>query len=153
MNISEYLNFMKEALAEAKKALASQEVPIGAIVVKEGKIIGRGHNLVETEKDASRHAEIIAMQEAAKYLGDWRLNDCSLFVTLEPCSMCIGAMILSRIKNLYFAAYDQRQGAVGSVFDLSAHSGLPHQIKVYPEVLAKEAEELLKEFFQERRKK
>lgn len=152
MNISEHFNLMREAIAEARKAAVLMEVPVGAIVVKEKKIIGRGHNLVETTKDVTRHAEIVAMQEATKYLRDWRLNGCSLYVTLEPCSMCIGAMILARVENLYFGAYDQRQGAVGSVFDLSAHPDLPHKIKVYPEILAKDSEELLKEFFQSKRK-
>ena len=142
---------MKEALLEAKKACDLGEVPVGAVVVHGGEIISRAHNEVETRKDASAHAEVLALRRASEVLDNWRLNEASLFVTLEPCTMCIGAMILSRLKEIYFAAHDPRQGAVGSLYDLSNSADLPHQIKVYSGILAAESEQLLKDFFAERR--
>ena len=153
MNAESIRNFMREALAQANSAQAAGEVPIGAIVVHENKIISSAHNEVERGKDATFHAELLALQRASRALGKWRLDDISVFVTLEPCSMCIGAMILARVKNLYFGAWDPRQGAVGSLFDLSQHAQLPHKIEVYPQLLAAESEALLKSFFVECRKR
>ena len=151
MAIKNHEYWMEEAIAEAKKAQALNEVPIGAIVVVENKVIARAHNFVESKKDATAHAEILAIQEASRNLNSWRLEEASLFVTLEPCTMCIGAMILARIKNLYFGCYDPRQGAVGSIYDLSAFPALPHAINVYPEVLKDQCLSLLSTFFQSKR--
>jgi tRNA(adenine34) deaminase len=144
--------WMREAIKEAEAAQAEGEVPVGAVVVFEGRVVGRGHNQVEQAKDATSHAEILAIQEASKHLGNWRLSNSAIFVTLEPCSMCIGALLLSRVSELYFGCYDPRQGAVGSLFDLSNNSSLPHQVTVFPEVLAKECSALLQSFFVEQRR-
>ena len=144
--------FMREALEEAKKAEALGEVPVGAVVVYKNEIIARAHNTVEKDKDVSAHAEILAIKKAAKVISDWRLNEASLFVTLEPCLMCLGAILHARVKELYFGAYDERQGAVGSLFDLSRDKQLPHQIEVYPEVMAEESKEILQRFFKNLRK-
>ena len=110
---------MREALKEAKKALDKEEVPVGAIIVKDGKIISRAHNIKECKKDATCHAEILAIQKACKKLGSWRLLDCEMYVTLEPCPMCAGALIQSRIKKLYIGTDDNKTGACGSVLNLS----------------------------------
>jgi tRNA(adenine34) deaminase len=144
-------HFMQEALKEARRAADAGETPVGAVVVHEGEVVGRGHNLVEQSGKATRHAEIVALEDASVRLGRWRLNDASLYVTLEPCPMCIGAILLARFRTLYFGAYDPRQGAVGSVFDLSNHPGLPNKIEVVPELLAEESRTLLQTFFREKR--
>ena len=107
--------FMKEALKEAKKAYDKLEVPVGAIIVKDGKIIAKAHNLKETKFDTTKHAEILAIQKASKKLNSWRLLDCEMYVTLEPCSMCAGALINSRIKKVYIGTSDEKTGAIGSV--------------------------------------
>ncbi len=107
-------NFLKEAIIEAKKAFDSGEVPVGAVVVKDGKVIGRGFNKTEKEQDPTAHAEILAIKDAAKQTGSWRLDDCELYVTLEPCPMCAGAIINSRIKRVYFGAYDLKGGAASN---------------------------------------
>jgi len=142
---------MEEALAEAKAAAASGEVPVGAVVVVGDQIVSRAHNEVEKLQDASAHAELLALQRASATLGEWRLSECSIFVTMEPCPMCIGAILLSRLKELYFGCYDPVMGAVGSVFDLSSHPGLPRAVKVFHGLLEKESESLVKQFFSERR--
>ena len=111
--------FMKEALKEAKKAYNKLEVPVGAVIVKDGKIIARGYNQKETKTDTTKHAEIIAIQKASQKLKSWRLLDCEMYVTLEPCSMCAGAIINSRIKKVYYGTSDNKTGAVGSVLNLS----------------------------------
>jgi tRNA(adenine34) deaminase len=139
--------FMREALREAERAAAAGEVPVGAIIACDGRIIARAHNEIETRNDATAHAEILAIQNASRELGNWRLSSCALFVTLEPCPMCIGAMILSRVKSLYFAASDPRLGAVGSRFDLTLLPDLPHRVEVYPDLLRGESEQLLRRFF------
>ena len=108
--------YMQEAIEEAKKAAAMGEVPVGAVIVKSGEIIGRGHNLTETLKDPTAHAEIIAIRQAAANLGGWRLTDCCIFVTAEPCSMCAGAIVWARIQKLYIGTMDPKSGACGSVF-------------------------------------
>ncbi len=143
--------FMRAAIEEAKKAEAIGEVPIGAVVVVNNHIISSAYNEVESRQDASAHAEIIALQRASQTLGKWRLHQASIFVTLEPCTMCIGAMILARVQSLYFGAYDPRQGAVGSLYNLSEHAELPHQIKTYPGILERECGELLTSFFKKLR--
>ena len=144
--------FMKEALKEAKKAYEKLEVPVGAVIVKDGKIIARGHNLKETKKDTTRHAEMIAIEKASKKLGAWRLLDCEMYVTLEPCSMCAGAMINSRIKKLYIGALDEKTGAVGSVLNLLEDYKFNHNIEVEKGILKEDCEKILKDFFKDLRK-
>ncbi len=144
--------FMKEALKEAKKAYDKLEVPVGAVIVKDGKIIARAHNLKETKFDTTKHAEILAIQKASKKLNSWRLIDCEMYVTLEPCSMCAGALINSRIKKVYIGASDQKTGAVGSVFNLLEDYTFNHKVEYEKGVLQDECESILKEFFKELRK-
>ncbi len=144
--------FMKEALKEAKKAYDKLEVPVGAVIVKDGKIIARAHNLKETKFDTTKHAEILAIQKASKKLNSWRLIDCEMYVTLEPCSMCAGALINSRIKKVYIGASDQKTGAVGSVFNLLEDYTFNHKVEYKKGVLQDECESILKEFFKELRK-
>lgn len=150
MNIDE--EFMREALKEAKKAYEIGEVPVGAVVVKDGVIVGRGHNLRESEKNALCHAELIAIDEACKKLQGWRLWQCDIYVTLEPCPMCTGAIINSRIKQVVFGAYDKKAGSCASVVNLF---GLPynHKPNVIEGVLENECAEILKQFFSELRKR
>ncbi|WP_017417071.1 tRNA adenosine(34) deaminase TadA [Clostridium tunisiense] len=142
---------MKMAIEEAKKALERAEVPVGAVIVKDDKVISVAHNLKEGTKDPTNHAEIIAIRKASEVLGRWRLNDCSMYVTLEPCAMCAGAIIQSRIKTLYIGTFDPRAGACGSVFNITQDHRLNHWVNVkwlYDE----ECSNLLQEFFIERRK-
>lgn len=138
---------MREALKEAKKALNKEEVPVGAIIVKDGKIISRAHNIKECKKDATCHAEILAIQKACKKLGSWRLLDCEMYVTLEPCPMCAGALIQSRIKKLYIGTDDNKTGACGSVLNLLEDYKFNHKIEVKKYILKEETEKILKEFF------
>jgi tRNA(adenine34) deaminase len=145
--------YMSEALKEAQKAFEEDEVPVGAVIVQEGRIIGRGHNQIERLKDPTAHAEIIAITSAANYLGTKWLNEASLYVTIEPCSMCAGAMVLARIKSLYFGASDPKTGACGSVIDIANHKKLNHRIKVTRGILEAECSFLLKDFFRKKRKK
>ena len=149
MNIHE--NFMRKAIAEAKKAYAKGETPIGAVIVKDGKVISRGHNLRETKKNALCHAEIIALNKACKKLGGWRLFQCDMYVTLEPCLMCAGAIIQSRIKNLYFGAYDKKGGAVGSLIDMPSIEGVTQKVNTMGGILEDECSALMKDFFKELR--
>ena len=143
---------MKEALKEAKKAYEKLEVPVGAVVVKDNRIIARAHNLKETKKDTTNHAEILAIQKASKKLGAWRLNDCEMYVTLEPCSMCAGAIINSRIKKIYIGALDEKTGAAGSVLNLFEDYKFNHKVEVEKGILKEECENILKSFFKELRK-
>ena len=142
--------FMKEALKEAKKAYDKLEVPVGAIIVKNGKIIARAHNLKETKKDTTKHAEILAIEKASKKLNAWRLLDCEMYITLEPCSMCAGAIINSRIKKIYIGALDEKTGAAGSVLNLFDYK-FNHKVEVEKGILQKECEKVLKDFFKELR--
>ena len=144
--------FMREALTEAKKALEKGEVPIGAVVVLDGEIIGRGHNLRETEDDPTAHAEIVALREAGKNKKGWRLTGATLYVTLEPCPMCAGAMLLSRIHRVVYGADDPKAGAAGSLLNILQFPGFNHEVKIIGGVLAEEASELLQEFFRQKRK-
>lgn len=146
-------DFMHLAMAQAYKAIEVDEVPVGAIVVHKGLVIAEAHNLRETDQDPTAHAELMAMQMAAKVLGSWRLEDCTVYVTLEPCAMCAGAMVLSRIAQCVFAAPDPRGGFLGTLGDLSQHPALNHHFDVVDGVLADESSELLKGFFREKRKK
>ena len=139
--------FMFAALQEAEKALEENEVPVGAVVVKDNKIIGRGYNQVERLKDATAHAEMIAITSASNHIGNWRLSDCSIFVTLEPCIMCTGALLASRLKNLYFSAFDTKFGASGSVHVLAEDSKTNHKINVYSGIYTEESKKLLQSFF------
>ena len=139
--------FMREALKEAGKALAKEEVPVGAVIVKDGKIIARAHNIKESKKDSTCHAEILAIQKACKKLDSWRLLDCEMYVTLEPCSMCAGALINSRIKKLYIGTDDGKTVACGSVLNLLGDYKFNHKIEVEKYILKEECEVLLKDFF------
>lgn len=144
--------YMKEALKEAQKAYEKLEVPVGAVIVKDNKIIARAHNLKETKKDTTNHAEILVIQKASKKLGAWRLNDCEMYVTLEPCSMCAGAIINSRIKKIYIGALDEKTGAAGSVLNLFEDYKFNHKVEVEKGILKEECENILKSFFKELRK-
>ena len=144
--------FMKAALKEAKKAYDKLEVPVGAVIVKDRKIIARAHNLKETKNDTTKHAEILAIQKESKKLNSWRLIDCEMYVTLEPCSMCAGALINSRIKKVYIGASDQKTGAVGSVFNLLEDYTFNHKVEYEKGVMQEECENILKEFFKKLRK-
>ena len=144
--------FMKEALKEAKKAYDKLEIPVGAVIVKDGKIIARAHNQKETKCDTTKHAEILAIQKASKKLKSWRLLNCEIYVTLEPCSMCAGAIINSRIKKVYIGAMDEKTGAVGSVFNLFDDYKFNHKPEFETGILKDECEEILKSFFKELRK-
>ena len=145
--------YMALALAEAAIAAEEDETPVGAIIVANGKIIGRGHNLRESGKDATLHAEMIAIREACKNLGGWRLPGATIYVTLEPCPMCAGAMVQARIERLVYGAADPKSGAAGSVIDLVRMDALNHQMEVVAGILADESAALLKSFFAAKRKK
>jgi tRNA(adenine34) deaminase len=145
------IDFMQLALAEARLAAEAGEVPIGAVVVHGGVIVARGQNRVLRDVDPTAHAEIVAMRDAAGALSNYRLNGCTLYVTLEPCAMCAGAMIHARLDRLVFAAADPKAGAAGSVLSVLNHPQLNHQMLVEQGILAKEAAELLRSFFRERR--
>ncbi|MBS2023398.1 MAG: tRNA adenosine(34) deaminase TadA [Deltaproteobacteria bacterium] len=144
---------MSEALALARTAGSEGEVPIGAVVVFEGRIVGRGRNARERGNDPTAHAEIVALQEAARSLGRWRLTGCTLYVTLEPCFMCAGALVNARVDRLVFAVLDPKAGAVGSLADVCRDPRLNHRLAVDSGVLGDECGALLKDFFRERRKK
>jgi tRNA(adenine34) deaminase len=144
--------FMRVALELAREASAAGEVPVGAIVVKDGEIVGRGHNHPISAHDPTAHAEIAALREAAIHVGNYRLGDCDLYVTLEPCVMCAGAMLHARIARLIYGARDPKTGACGSVCDLFANARLNHHTSVTGGVLAPEAGALLQAFFLARRK-
>lgn len=145
--------FMNAALKEAYKSFALDEVPVGVVIVKDDKIIARGHNLRETKQDPTGHAEIIAIKKASKKLKSWRLIDCTLYVTLEPCSMCAGAIMWSRIKRVVYGAKDIKGGAIGSSFNLFEQKGINHKPEVTSGVLENEASTLLKDFFKLKRQK
>lgn len=144
---------MKEALKEAEKAAASGEVPIGAVIVKDGEIIGRGHNETETSKDPTAHAEMTAIRQAASKLGGWRLTGCTMFVTVEPCSMCAGAIVWSRIRKLFIGTMDPKAGACGSIFNIPQESRLNHFVEIETGLLQEECSSLMKNFFKELRKR
>ncbi len=146
------LDFMREALIEAKRAAELGEVPIGAVIVRNGEIIARAHNERETGKDATRHAEIIAIERACAALGGWRLIGCDMYVTLEPCSMCAGAAVNARLVRVIYGAPDLRAGAFGSVIDLNSYP-LNHKPEIIGGVLADECLAPIREFFRNKRKK
>ncbi|MFA5115505.1 MAG: tRNA adenosine(34) deaminase TadA [Candidatus Omnitrophota bacterium] len=144
--------YMAEALKEARQAAREDEVPVGCVIVREDRIIARAHNQVERLKDPTAHAEILAITSAASYLGTKWLNEASIYVTIEPCSMCIGAMVLARIKGVFFGASDPKTGACGSVINIANHRKLNHRIKIKKGILAEECASLLKDFFKKKRK-
>lgn len=144
--------FMKEALKEAKKAYEKLEVPVGCVIVYDGKIIARAHNQKETKFDTTNHAEILAIQKASKKLKSWRLLDCEMYITLEPCPMCAGAIINSRIKKIYIGTMDQKTGAAGSVLNLFKDYKFNHNVEVETGVLKEGCEGILKDFFKMLRK-
>ena len=142
---------MNQALVEAGYALEEDEVPIGCVIVHEGRIIGRAHNQRERLHDPTAHAEMIAITQAAEALGRWRLTGCTVYVTLEPCPMCAGALVLARIDRLVFGPRDEKAGACGTLYNIAADDRLNHRIEVTSGVLAAEATELLQDFFRRRR--
>jgi len=145
--------FMREALKEAYKAYSKDETPIGAVIVRDGKIIARGHNEKELTNDPTNHAEIAVIREASAKLGTWRLNDCDLYVTLEPCTMCAGAIIQARVGRLFIGTVDPKAGAVGSVINVLRVDAFNHKVEVTYGILQEECSEILKNFFKELRKR
>lgn len=151
--LENHKRFMNAAYKEAVKAYEKDEVPIGAVIVKDDKIIAGGHNEKELKNDATLHAEIIAIKKACRKIGTWRLNDCDMYVTLEPCAMCAGALIQARIRTVYIAAKDPKAGAVGSVINISDIEEFNHKINVVFGIMEDECSELLKKFFKKLREK
>ncbi len=146
--------FMKEALKEAQAAFDAGEVPIGAVLVDPaGVIVARAHNMRETWRDGTAHAEIVALREAAKKLGRWRLSGLTLYVTIEPCPMCAGALVMSRVDRVVYGATDAKAGACESLFNIVGHPALNHQLEMRAGVLEDECRAIMKRFFQERRRK
>src|SRR5437667_3587455 len=143
--------FMREALRMAQKAYDANEVPVGAVVVREGRIIARAHNQVELLKDATAHAEMLALTQAEAAVGDWRLIDCDLYVTKEPCAMCAGALVHTRIRRVIFGCADPVAGAAGSIMDLLQTQSLNHRCEITSGILQKECAAILQDFFRKRR--
>lgn len=144
---------MNAAIEEAKKACAMGEIPIGAVIVKDNKIISRAHNETESLKDPTAHAEMTAIRRAARALGGWRLTGCEMFVTAEPCSMCAGAIVWARIEKLYIGTMDPKSGACGSVFNIPQEKQLNHFVKIETGLMQEECSRLMKDFFKQLRKK
>ena len=150
--MSDHLASMREAISLAKSALTTDDVPVGALVINQrGDIVGRGNNLREQGQDPTAHAEIVALRQAARAHNNWRLDGHTLVVTLEPCAMCAGAIAQSRIKTVIFGAWDQKAGAVGSVWDILRDPRTPHKVEVISGVLEEECAQILQEFFKEKR--
>jgi tRNA(adenine34) deaminase len=145
------VDFMREALRMARKAFAAEEVPVGAVVVRDGKIIGRAYNQVELLKDATAHAEMLALTQAEAAVGDWRLTDCDLYVTKEPCAMCAGALVHLRVRRVIFGCVDERAGAAGSVINLLQMPGFNHQCDITSGILQNECAAILQDFFRKQR--
>ncbi len=143
--------FMRQALMEAEKALLHDDVPVGAVIVHNNQIIGRGHNQVEQLKDPTAHAEVIAVTAACETINDKFLTDCTLYVTLEPCPMCAGALVWSRVSKMVIGSLDAKAGACGSVFNIASNDKLNHKIEILHSVLEDECSELLRRFFRARR--
>lgn len=146
-------SFMKQAVKQAKKAYDKLETPIGCVIVHEDKIIARGYNKRNMKKNTLAHAEILAINKASKVLGDWRLEDCMMYVTLEPCPMCAGAIVQARIPRVVIGSMNPKAGCAGSVLNLLQQGGLNHQVEITKGVLAEECSELMTSFFRELRKK
>jgi len=151
--MTEQEKFMKEALKEAKKALSKEEVPVGAVIVEEGKIIARGHNIKEAKQSALKHAEIVAIDKASKKKNNWRLSNCDLYVTLEPCNMCTGAILQSRIRKIYIGTMDEQYGYCGSVLNLPKDYNIGIEPEIESGILEEECREILKSFFKVLRNK
>lgn len=151
--MEEAIKYMKEAIRQAKKAYALEEVPIGCVIVKDGKIIARGYNRRNTDKLTLAHAEIIAIKKASKKLGDWRLEGCTMYVTLEPCQMCAGALVQSRIDEVVIGCMNAKAGSAGSVINLLDMKQFNHQVKITKGVLEEECSTMLSEFFRELRER
>lgn len=149
--MDEKIKFMKEALKEAQKSYKKEEIPVGAIIVKDGKIIARGHNLKETKTDPTKHAEIIAIQKACKKLQTWRLTGCTMYVTLEPCSMCAGSLIQSRLDKVVIGTMDEKTGACGSVLNLLSDYKFNHTVQIETGIMQEECKTILQQFFKELR--
>ena len=145
--MTDHEQWMTLAMREAQRAFDDGEVPVGAVVVHEGRVIGRGYNQIERLQDPTAHAEMIALTAAANHLSTRRLDGCTLYVTLEPCPMCAGAVVLARVPTLVFGAYDPKAGACGTLFNIPEDGRLNHRVQVVPGVLDRESEELLKGFF------
>ena len=145
--------FMRLAFEQAYLALEKGELPIGAVVVKDGQVLGNAYNLTLTTSSPTAHAEMLAIQRSAKKIGDWRLSGCSIYVTLEPCPMCTGAILLSRISDIYFSAYDHKDGACGSRMNLAVHPIFGHHAMVHHVTGGEESSQLIREFFKRRREK
>ncbi len=144
--------WMKAALREAERAFEQDEVPVGAVVVKDGQLVGRGHNLVETLRDPTAHAEMIAITAACETLGDKVLNGCTLYVTLEPCPMCAGAIVWARLSRLVFGAFDEKAGSASTLYNIPQDERLNHHVEIISGVEADQAAALLQSFFQKRRR-
>jgi len=142
---------MLTAIEEAQRGAREGEVPVGALILKENRVIGVGHNLPIAMSDPTAHAEIVALRDACAYLGDYRLDGADLYVTLEPCVMCVGALINARIDRVYYGARDEKAGALGSVYDIGRDGRLNHRIEVYGGIMSTEATEVLRDFFKARR--
>ena len=145
-------HYMKQALKEAEKAYKKLEVPVGAVIVKDGKIIARAHNQKETRTDTTKHAEILAIQKASKKLESWRLIDCEMYVTTEPCQMCAGAIVQARIKKVYIGCMNPKAGCAGSIMNLLQVDKFNHQVEIETGILKDECSGLLKDFFRKLRK-
>ncbi len=150
MKIDEF--YMNEALKEAAKAFEKGEVPVGAVIVYQKKVIARAHNQIKLLKDPTAHAEMIAITQAANYLGNERLNNCDIYATIEPCPMCMGALILARVKNLIYGARDPKSGACGSVMKIGSDNKLNHMVNIKSGILEENAAFLMQTFFKERRR-
>ena len=151
--MEEKVKFMKEALKEASKSYKKEEIPVGAVIVKDNKIIAKAHNLKETKHDCTNHAEILAIKKACKKLNSWRLTGCTMYVTLEPCSMCTGALILSRIDKVVIGTMDEKTGACGSVLNLSKDYKFNHVLDIETGILENECKTMIQQFFKELRNK
>ena len=145
------MEYMRIALEEAQRAAAENEIPVGAVIVKDGQVIAAAHNRREADHDPTAHAEMLCMREAAKALGDWRLRGCTLYVTLEPCPMCAGAMVMSQLSDCIYGAADEKQGCCGSVYDLPSDPALAGQTKWQSGVMAEECGQMMRDFFAKRR--
>lgn len=150
--MEEKIKFMKLALKEAEKAESKEEVPIGCVIVKDGKVISKAFNKRQTKRLSTAHAEILAIEKACRKLGDWRLDGADIYVTLEPCAMCAGAIVNSRIKKVYFGAYEKKGGGVVSKFNILSESGLNHVTDYEGGVMEEQCSETVKNFFKTRRK-
>jgi tRNA(adenine34) deaminase len=146
-------HYMERALQQARQAAGVGEVPVGAVIIRDGSVVAEAHNLIESTPDATAHAEMLALQQAARRAGSWRLDGMTLYVTLEPCPMCAGAMVLARLRRLVYGAPDPKKGAVDSVYDVLQHPANNHRVAVTSGVLAEPSAMLLRDFFAERRQR